>query len=87
MKKILFFLLTLTLGFLLGELLRRPKMKRLQVLETKEAETKAQYAEYEREWKRELANMPFEERMNWELFEASLKLDGYIKDENDESSD
>jgi hypothetical protein len=87
MKKLFLLVVSLLLGFLFAEYLRRPKMKRLQVLETKEAETKAQYAEYEQEWKRELANMPFDERMNWELFEASLKLDGYIKDENDESSD
>jgi hypothetical protein len=59
-------------------------MKRLQVLETNEAETTAQYAEFEREWKHELANMPYEERMNWELFKASLKLDGYIKDDSHE---
>ena len=86
MKKLILLILTFALGFLLAEIVRRPKMKRLQVLETKEAESKAQYAEYNREWQRELANMPFEERMNWELFEASLKLDGYIKDENDEAS-
>jgi hypothetical protein len=86
MKKILFFLFTLTLGFLLAEYLRRPKMQRLATLEANEAETTARYAEYNREWQRELANMPFEERLDWELFEASLKLDGYIKDENDEPS-
>ena len=87
MKKLLILLFTFAFGFVLAEYLRRPKMKRLQVLETKEAESNAQYAEYEQEWKRELANMPFEERMNWELFEASLKLDGYIKDDDDEPSD
>ena len=86
MKKLFLLVMGLLLGFLFAEYLRRPKMQRLQVLETKEAATKAQYAEYEQEWKRELANMPFEERMNWELFEASLKLDGYIKDDDDEPS-
>jgi hypothetical protein len=84
MKKILYFILALTLGFLLAEIVRRPKMKRLAKLEAQDAETTAQYAEYNREWQRKLADMPFDERMNWELFEASLKLDGYIKDDNDE---
>ena len=84
MKKFLFFLFTFALGFLVAEIVRRPKMQRLQVLETKEAESHAQYAEYNREWQRKLATMPFDERMEWELFEASLKLDGYIKDDNNE---
>ena len=74
----------LLLGFLFAEIVRRPKLKRLQVLEANEAETSVQYAEYEREWQRKLADMPFDERMNWELFEASLKLDGYIKDDSHE---
>ena len=87
MKKLFLLVMGLLLGFLFAEIVRRPKMKRLQVLEANEAETTAQYAEYEQEWKRKLADMPFDERMNWELFEASLKLDGYIKDENDEASD
>jgi hypothetical protein len=87
MKKLLILLFTFALGFLFAEIVRRPKLKRLAKLEANEAETTAQYAEYNREWQRELANMPFEERMNWELFEASLKLDGYIKDDDDESSD
>jgi hypothetical protein len=84
MKKIFLLVMGLLLGFLFAEIVRRPKMKRLQVLETKEAESKAQYAEYEQEWQRKLADMPFDERMNWELFEASLKLDGYIKGDNDD---
>jgi hypothetical protein len=86
MKKRFLLVMGVLLGFLFAEIVRRPKMKRLQVLETKEAETKAQYAEYNREWQRELANMPFEERLDWELFEASLKLDGYIKDDDNEPS-
>jgi hypothetical protein len=84
MKKIFLVVIGLLLGFLFAEILRRPKMKRLQVLEANEAETTAQYAEYEQEWQRKLADMPFDERMNWELFEASLKLDGYIKDDSHE---
>jgi hypothetical protein len=84
MKKLLYVVLAFALGFLFAEYLRRPKMKRLQVLEANEAETSAQYAEYNREWQRKLADMPFDERMNWELFEASLKLDGLIKDDSHE---
>jgi hypothetical protein len=79
MKKLILLCLTFALGFLFAEIVRRPKMQRLQVLEAKEAETSAQYAEYNREWQRKLATLPFDERMEWELFEASLKLDGYIK--------
>ena len=82
MKKLVLLVMGLLLGFLFAEIVRRPKMKRLQVLEGNEAETTAQYAEYNREWQRKLTDMPFDERMNWELFEASLKLDGYIKDDN-----
>ena len=84
MKKLFLLLVGLLLGFLFAEILRRPKMQRLQVLEANEAETTAQYAEYNREWQRKLADMPFDERMNWELFEASLKLDGLIKDDRHE---
>lgn len=84
MKKLFLLVMGLLLGFLFAEIVRRPKMKRLQVLEANEAETTAQYTEYEQEWQRKLADMPFEERMNWELFEASLKLDGLIKDDNHE---
>jgi hypothetical protein len=43
-------------------------------------------AQYEQDWQGELANMPFEERMDWELFEVSLKLDGLIKDNDDEQT-
>ena len=87
MKKTLFLILGLALGFLFAEYLRRPKMQRLNKLEAKEAYRKAQNAQYEREWKRELANMPFEERMDWELFEAGLKRDGLIGGDNDEATD
>jgi hypothetical protein len=89
MKKILFFLLTLTLCFLLGELLRRPKMKRLKEFEEIKAERKARFAEDEKAWQAELAAMPFEQRMDWELFEAALKQSNYQPDwdESDEDDD
>jgi hypothetical protein len=84
MKKLFLLVMGLLLGFLLAEIVRRPKMQQLHVLEANEAETTAQYAEYNREWQRKLTDMPFDERMNWELFEASLKLDGLIKDDSHE---
>jgi hypothetical protein len=87
MKKLFYFLLTLTLGFLLAELLRRPKMQRLQSLEAKEARLKEYYARDEQEWQEELAAMSFEERMDWELFEAALKQSNYKPDWDDDAED
>lgn len=83
MKKTLFLALGLVLGFLLTEILRRQKMERLMILETKEAERKEQFAEYEREWQEELAAMPFQERMDYELWEAGMKLDNWMPPEDD----
>jgi hypothetical protein len=86
MKKPLLLIVGLVFGFLFAEIVRQKKMARLQTLEAQTAERKAQSAEYDREWQRELANMPFDERIDWELFEASLKLDGHIKDDNHEET-
>lgn len=84
MKKILFLVLGLLFGFLFAEIVRHKQTERLKELEAKEGHRKANNAQYEREWQRELANMPFDERMDWELFEAGLKLDGWIGDDDDE---
>jgi len=86
MKKTLYLVLGLVIGFLFAEILRRQKMERLQRLEAQEAATTAQYAAYNQEWQRELATMPFDERMDWELFEAGLKLDGLLGCEDDEEA-
>jgi len=86
MKRTLYLVLGLVIGFLLGEILRRQKMERLQALEAKEAATTAQYAAYNRAWQEELATLPFDERMDWELFEAGLKLDGLLGEDNDEEA-
>jgi hypothetical protein len=85
MKKLLILLFTLTLGFLLAEIVRRPKMKRLKEFEAQEARRDARYTRDEQVWQAELAAMPFEQRMDWELFEASLKQANYKPDwdEND----
>jgi hypothetical protein len=86
MKKIVFVLIGLLLGFLFAEIVRRPKMQRLHEFEADAAERKVQYAEDEKAWQAELAAMPFAERMDWELFEAALKQSNYQPDwdENDE---
>ena len=86
MKKILFFLLTFALGFLFGELLRHKKMTHLKELAAREMRREARYARDEQAWQAELAAMPFEERMEWELFEAALKQSNYKPDwdESDE---
>jgi hypothetical protein len=59
-------------------------MERLNTLEAAKAEEKARFAEYERDWKEKIAAMPFEERMEWELFEASLKAHNYNPPWDDE---
>ena len=87
MTKRIFFILGVLAGFLFAEVLRRKRMERLKTLEKQEAESDARYAEYEREWKEKIAAMPFERRMEWELFEASLKLDNYQPDWDEEEYD
>jgi len=86
MKRTIYLVLGLVIGFLFAEILRRQKMERLQTLEAQEAATTAQYAAYNRQWQQELATMPFDERMDWELFEAGLKLDGLLGEDDDEET-
>jgi hypothetical protein len=85
MKKYLFLFCGLALGFFFGEILRRTKIERLGALEAKEARRKAQYARDEAAWQAELAAMPFEERMDWELFEATLKQSNYKPEWDDDA--
>ena len=80
MVKRLFFLLGVIVGLLFAVIGYRKRMERLRVLEADKAEEKARFAEYEREWKEKIAAMPFAERMEWELFEASLKSHNYQPD-------
>jgi hypothetical protein len=87
MKKFVYLAFGFLMGFFSAEILRRKKMERLAEFEAKEAHSKAQYAEYEREWQEELANMPFEERMDWELFEAALRQSNYQPDWDEEDDD
>ena len=90
MTKRLFFLLGVLAGLLFAGIAIRKKMERLKTLEAEKAEETARYAEYNREWKEKIAAMPFERRMDWELFEASLKSHNYQPDweeDDDEESD
>ena len=77
MKRTYFVLLGVLIGFLFGEMLRRQKMERLQALEAKAAHRKQINAFAAREWQKEVAAMPFEERMDYELWEARQRLDSW----------
>ena len=77
MKRTYFVLLGVLIGFLFGEVLRRKKMERLQALEAKAARRKEINAFAAREWQKEVAAMPFEERMDYELWEARQRLDSW----------
>ena len=77
MKRTLFVLLGVLIGFLFGEILRRPKLERLQALEAKASRRKEINAFAAREWQKEVAAMPFAERMDYELWEARQRLDNW----------
>ena len=88
MTKRLFFMLGVIAGFLFAAMLHRKKMERLKTFEVEKAEQQARFDEYEREWQAKIAAMPFERRVDWQLFEASLKLDNYQpnwRDDDEES--
>ena len=89
MTKRIFFILGLIAGLLIGEMFRRKRMERLRVLEEHEAFQRQINAEADARWQQELEKMPFEKRMDYELFEASLKASNYKPDwdEDDEDED
>ena len=89
MTKRLFFILGVIVGLLFAGIAIRKHKERLKVLEEEKAEANARYDEYERERQVAIAAMPFERRMDWELFEASLKSHNYQPDwsDDDEESD
>jgi hypothetical protein len=89
MKKLIYLILAFALGFVIGEILRHKKLMRLKAFEAQEARRDERYARDEQAWQEELAAMPFPERMDWELFEASLKQANYKPDwdENDGEAD
>jgi hypothetical protein len=80
MKKRLFFILGIIAGLLIGEIFRRKRMERLKVLEANDALQQEINAEADASWQQELERMPFEKRMDYELFEASLKASNYKPD-------
>ena len=80
MKKRLFFILGIIAGLLIGEIFRRKQQERLRVLEANEAFQKQLNAEADARWQKELEKMPFEKRMDYELFEAGLKASNYKPD-------
>jgi len=84
MTKRLFFMLGVIVGLLFAGIAIRKKMERLKIFEAAKAEQDARYTEYEREWKEKIAAMPFERRMEWELFEATLKAHNYQPDWDEE---
>jgi hypothetical protein len=87
MTKRLFFILGVIVGLLFAGIAVRKQMERLKTLKADKAEEKARFAEYELEWKEKIAAMPFNERMEWELFEASLKSHNYQPDWGDDDEE
>jgi hypothetical protein len=87
MSRRIFFLIGAAGGFLFAKILNRKNMERLARLDQKETEHKAYYADLDRRWQEELASMPFDKRMEWELFDASLRLDNYQPDWDDDEDD
>ena len=87
MTKRIFFILGVLAGVLFAEVMRRKQLERLKVYDAKEVRRKANNAYFERQWQKELATMPFEERMDYELFEASLKLDNWQPTWNEEDEE
>ena len=78
MKRTYFVLLGVLIGFLFGEMLRRKTLETLNALQAQAAEADSRYDEYARDRERELAKMPFKERMEYELFQVSLNLDNGV---------
>ena len=75
MTKRLFFLLGVLAGVLFAIIAYRKRIERLKTLEAQDAEANSRYDEYARDRQ---AAMSFEERMEYELFQASLNLDNGV---------
>ena len=87
MTKRLFFILGVLAGLLIGEVFRRKQMEHLKLLQAKETRRQANHADSERRWQQVLDGMSFEERIDYELFEASLKSHNYQPDWDEEDDD
>jgi hypothetical protein len=80
MTKRIFFILGVIAGILFAAVAQRKHKERLRVLEAQEAHRQWMNAESEKSWQKELAKMPFEKRMDYQLFEAGLKASNYEPD-------
>ena len=87
MTKRLFFILGVIAGLLFAGIAYRKRMERLKVLEANEAFQQQINAEADARWQQELEKMPFEKRMDYELFEASLKASNYKPDWDEDDDD
>jgi hypothetical protein len=87
MTKRLFFLLGVIAGLLFAAVANRKCNERLKVLEEKEAYRQWMNDEAEKRWLKSLEEMPFEKRMDYELFEASLKASNYQPDWDEDDDD
>jgi hypothetical protein len=83
----IFFILGVIAGLLFAAVAHRKNKERLKVLEAKEAHNKWMNAEADKRWQKEVEKMTFEERMDWELFEASLKSYNYEPDWEDDDDE
>jgi hypothetical protein len=87
MTKRLFFLLGVIAGVLFAAIAFRKQKERLKVLEAKEAHQRWMNEEAEKRWFKSFEDMPFEKRIEYELFEASLKASNYKPDWDEDDDD
>jgi hypothetical protein len=87
MTKRIFFILGVIAGLLFAGIAIRKQKERLKVLEEKEAYRQWMNAEAEKRWFKGLEELPFEKRIDYELFEASLKASNYKPDWDEDDDD
>ena len=87
MTKRLFFILGMLAGVLFTLVAFRKHQERLKVLEAKDANLRWLNAEADKRWQKEVEKMTFEKRMDWKLFEASLKHYNYQPPWEDDEAD
>ena len=87
MTKRIFFILGVIAGVLFAAIAFRKQKERLKVLEAKEAHQQWMNAGAEKRWFKSFEDMPFEKRIEYELFEASLKASNYKPDWDEDDDD
>jgi hypothetical protein len=87
MTKRIFFILGVIAGVLFAVTAFRKQKERLKVLEAKEAHQRWMNEEAEKRWFESFEDMPFEKRIEYELFEASLKASNYKPDWDEDEDD